>query len=114
MGEKIESIEEKKKNSNTEDAVKQLSSLQGLGGSQSEYLSQLLGNIISHSFGNTVSPTLRSLLSSRPTTVVSVRTSVREAGDLMAQAKKAALVEDGGKLIGIFGFKDMMTRVVSK
>merc|ERR1711920_175705 len=34
--EKIESIEEKKKNSKTEDAVKQLSSLQGLGDSQSE------------------------------------------------------------------------------
>merc|ERR1711953_1536169 len=48
--EKIELIEEKKKNNKTENAVKQLSSLQGLGGSQSEYLSQLLGNIISQSF----------------------------------------------------------------
>merc|ERR1712032_180500 len=112
--EKLELIEEKKNKNKTEDAVKQLSSFQGLGDSQSEYLSQILGNIISQSFGNTASPTLRSLLSSMPTTIVSFRTSVKEAGDLMAQAKKAALIEDSGKLVGIFGFKDMMTRVVSK
>merc|ERR1712048_197457 len=109
--EKLELIEE---NNKKEDAVKQLSSLKGLGDSQSEYLSRILGNIISQSFGNTVSPTLGSLLSNISTTIVSFRTSVKEVGDLMAQTKKAALIEDNGQLVGIFGFKDMMTRVVSK
>eukprot|EP01083_Nonionella_stella_P263330 894631_1 len=32
----------------------------------------------------------------------------------MAESRKAALVVDEGALVGIFGFKDMMSRVVAK
>jgi CBS-domain-containing membrane protein len=33
---------------------------------------------------------------------------------MMAEARKAALVVENGRLAGIFGFKDMMTRVIAK
>ena len=33
---------------------------------------------------------------------------------VMAEARKAALVVDEGELVGIFGFKDMMTRAIAK
>ena len=33
---------------------------------------------------------------------------------MIAEAKKAALIVDNGELVGIFGFKDMMSRVVAK
>eukprot|EP00980_Cylindrotheca_fusiformis_P030151 scaffold24472_cov362-Cylindrotheca_fusiformis.AAC.1 len=46
--------------------------------------------------------------------MVSPETTVRDAGMLMAERRKAALVVDDGELVGIFGFKDMMTRVVAK
>jgi CBS domain-containing protein len=39
---------------------------------------------------------------------------VKHVGQIMAEHRKAALVVDNGKLVGIFGFKDMMTRVVAK
>jgi CBS domain-containing protein len=32
----------------------------------------------------------------------------------MAERRKAALVVEDGQLVGIFGFKDMMTRAVAK
>jgi hypothetical protein len=32
---------------------------------------------------------------------------------VIAEAKKAALIVDNGELVGIFGFKDMMSRVWS-
>jgi predicted transcriptional regulator len=40
--------------------------------------------------------------------------SLREASNLMAEHRKAALVVEVGQLVGIFGFKDMMTRAVTK
>ena len=39
---------------------------------------------------------------------------MRDAGILMAEHRKAALVVDNGQLAGIFGFKDLITRAVAK
>merc|ERR1711957_1098464 len=40
--------------------------------------------------------------------------NILEVGLIMAEARKAALVVDhDGELVGIFGFKDMMCRVVA-
>ena len=97
-----------------EDALKEAMSVQGAQGAQALALQALLGPLMAQAFGNQSSPTLRSLLAGKPTTVVSPGTSVLEAGVLMAERRKAALVVDEGQLVGIFGFKDMMNRVVAK
>ncbi|CAB9513362.1 Unconventional myosin [Seminavis robusta] len=111
---KLERSVDKSSNS-VEDVVKQVVNQQGSGGSQAMALQALLGQVMSQAFGNQTSPTLGSLLAGKPPlTVVSPEASTREAGLLMAQHRKAALVVEDGVLTGIFGFKDMMSRVVAK
>jgi signal-transduction protein with cAMP-binding, CBS, and nucleotidyltransferase domain len=110
---KLERAEEKS-SSAAEDAVKQVAGLQGAGGAQAAALQALLGPLMAQAFGNQTSPSLRSLLAGKPATVVSPTTSIRDAGMLMAERRKAALVVEDGQLVGIFGFKDMMSRAVAK
>ena len=106
---------EKKSSTSAEDAVKQMASMQGAGGSQAAMLTQLLGPLMAQAFGSTTSPALRSLLGSKTVaTIVSPTSTVRETAVVMAEARKAALVVEDGELVGIFGFKDMMTRAVAK
>ena len=88
-----------------------MASLQGAGENQAAMLTQLLGPLISQAFGNQASPTLRSLLAGKPLSVVSPSTSIVDAGAVMAESKKAALVVDDGEIVGIFCFKDMMSRL---
>ena len=83
-------------------------------GSQATALQALLGPLMNQAFGNQTSPTIRSLLAGKPSAIVQPGTSVFEAGTRMAESRKAALVVEDGNLVGIFGFKDMMTRVVAK
>jgi len=97
-----------------EDAIKQISSLQGARGAQSAMVQQLLGPILAQAFGGQTSPTLRSMLVGKPSTAVSPDTSLQEVGGIMAEARKAALVVKNEKLVGIFGFKDMMSRAIAK
>jgi len=95
-------------------ALSQAMKAQGAQGAQAAALQALLGPLMAQALGNQTSPTLRSLLAGKPSTVVSPGTSVLDAGMLMAERRKAALVVEDGQLVGIFGFKDMMTRVVAK
>jgi CBS domain-containing protein len=81
-----------KSSSAAEDAIKQMSSLQGAGGAQSALMQQLLGPLLAQAFGGQSSPTLRSILAGKPSTVVSPSASVQEVGTMMAEARKAALV----------------------
>ena len=110
---KLEKVEEQS-SSAAEDAVKQMATLQGAGGQQAAMLTQLLGPLMAQAFGGKASPTLRSLLSGKPATIVTPGTSLRKTAVAMAEAKKAALVVENGRLVGIFGFKDMMSRAVAK
>jgi len=110
---KLEKSQEKG-SSAAEDAVKQMASLQGVGGNQAAALQALLGPLLSQAFSGQSSPTLRTILAGKPSTIVSPRTTVQETGMMMAEARKAALVVDSGRLVGIFGFKDMMTRAIAK
>ena len=97
-----------------EEALKQVVSQQGVQGSQVAALQALLGPLM-EAFGNQSSPTLRSLLEGKPSTVVRPTASVLEAAMLMSESRKAALIaNDNGELVGIFGFKDLMTRVIAK
>lgn len=84
------------------------------GGEHAAALRQLLGPLMSQAFGGQTAPTLRTVLAGKPSTIVSPSTSIQETGHKMAEARKAALVVENGRLIGIFGFKDMMTRAVAK
>jgi signal-transduction protein with cAMP-binding, CBS, and nucleotidyltransferase domain len=103
-----------KNSSVAEDAVRQAVSQQGATGAQAAALQAMLGNLMSQAFGNKTTPTLRSLLAGKPSTIVSPSASIRTAGMLMADCRKAALVVDGeGQLTGIFTFKDMMSRAVA-
>ena len=95
-------------------ALHQAMRAQGAQGAQAAALQALLGPLMAQAFGNQAAPTLRSLLAGKPGTVVTSETSVRDAGMLMAERRKAALVVDNGELVGIFGFKDMMNRVIAK
>ena len=110
---KLEKAGEKSSNA-AEDAVKQMATIQGAGGAHAAALQALLGPLLSQAFGNNQSPTLRSLLAGKPATIVKPSTNLRETGLVMAGARKAALVVDDGELVGIFGFKDMMTRAIAK
>lgn len=94
--------------------VEQVISAQGTSEVHAAALQALLGNLVSQAMGGSAIPTLRSILRGRPSTIVSPDTSVRDAGKLMADNRRAALIVDDGRLIGIFGFKDMMNRAVAK
>lgn len=103
-----------KSSSTAQNALKQAVESQGAQGTQAAALQALLGPLMAQAFGTTSSPSLRSLLTGKPSTIVSPQTSVLEAGMKMAETRKAALVVEDGKLVGIFGFKDLMCRVVAK
>eukprot|EP00536_Pseudo-nitzschia_multiseries_P009825 jgi/Psemu1/325787/estExt_fgenesh1_pg.C_2860002 len=103
-----------KSDSVAQEALSQAMQAQGAHGAQAAALQALLGPLMNQAFGNQVSPSLRSLLVGKPSTVVHPSTSIYEAGTKMAESRKAALVVEDGNLVGIFGFKDMMTRVVAK
>ena len=110
---KIEKSNSKSDNA-AHEALNQAMQAQGAQGAQAAALQALLGPLMSQAFGNQVSPSLRSLLAGKPSTIVEPSTSVLDAGIKMAESRKAALVVEDGRLVGIFGFKDMMTRVVAK
>lgn len=106
---------QEKANSSAENVVKQVMSQQDANGAQSAALQALLGNLMSQAFVGQSMPTLRSVLAGKPSTVVRPDTSIRDAGLLMAESRKAALiVDEDGELVGVFTFKDMMTRAVAK
>ncbi|KAJ4341643.1 hypothetical protein N0V87_001658 [Didymella glomerata] len=59
-------------------------------------------------------PTLESVLNGLPPTTVSVRTSVKEAAELMKENHTTAvLVQDQGSITGIFTSKDVVLRVIA-
>ncbi|KAJ4363795.1 hypothetical protein N0V95_000989 [Ascochyta clinopodiicola] len=59
-------------------------------------------------------PTLESVLTGLPPTTVSVRTSVKEAAELMKENHTTAvLVQDQGSITGIFTSKDVVLRVIA-
>jgi len=111
---KLERAQEKK-GSATEDAMMQVASLQNAGDSnQAAALQALLGPLLAQALGGKSSPTLRSVLAGKPSTVVGPNSNLQTVGLMMAEARKAALVVDNNELVGIFGFKDMMNRAIAK
>ncbi|KAI1302887.1 hypothetical protein F5Y03DRAFT_385206 [Xylaria venustula] len=59
-------------------------------------------------------PTLETVLNGMPPTTVSVRTSVKEAAQLMKENHTTAvLVQDQGQITGIFTSKDVVLRVIA-
>jgi CBS domain-containing protein len=105
---KLENVHSKS-NDSTKKILNQ--ALQGSGNGAA--LQALLGPLLSQSLGNQSTPSLRSLLTGRPSTIVTPESSVLSAGLLMAETRKAALVVEDGHLVGIFEFKDMLTRVIA-
>ena len=110
---KLEQSNEKNASA-AENAVKQAVGQHGATGAQAAAIQALLGSLMTQAFGNQAMPTLRSVLAGKPSTVVGPSSTIREVGMKMAEHRKAALVVDNGELVGIFGFKDMMSRVVAK
>merc|ERR1712127_109391 len=111
---KLERAQEKS-GSAAEDAMKQMASLPNAGGgNQAAALQALLGPLLAQALGGKSSPTLRSVCAGKPSTIVSPNSTLQTVGLIMAEARKAALVVDNGQLVGIFGFKDMMTRAIAK
>jgi CBS domain-containing protein len=100
-----------KSNDAAELLIKQALENAGQGGAA---LKAILGPLVSQGFGNQSSRSLGSILVGTPSTIVETESSVLEAAILMAESRKAALVQENGKLVGIFGFKDMMCRVIAK
>ncbi|RPA99217.1 CBS-domain-containing protein [Choiromyces venosus 120613-1] len=59
-------------------------------------------------------PDLQSVLDGNPPTVVSVRTTVKEAAAMMKENRTTAvLVQDNGSITGIFTSKDVVLRVIA-
>lgn len=103
-----------KSNSSAEQVVKQVMSQQMTSGAQAASLVALLSNLMAQAFGGLSTPTLRSLITGKPNTIVSPEASISKAGLVMAESRKAALVVKDNELVGVFTFKDMMSRVVAK
>mmetsp|Transcript_2103 Transcript_2103/g.2562 ORF Transcript_2103/g.2562 Transcript_2103/m.2562 type:complete len:215 (+) Transcript_2103:1511-2155(+) len=59
-------------------------------------------------------PTLRSILAHRPGTLIAPSDTIYQASKKMAEHKKAALVVQNDRLVGILSFKDIMSRVIAK
>jgi signal-transduction protein with cAMP-binding, CBS, and nucleotidyltransferase domain len=110
---KLERAQDKSSNAAVT-AIQKVAGLQGAGDAQTAALQALLGPLMAQAFGGAASPKLRTLLAGKPATIVEPSTSLRDAGILMAERRKAVLVVDGNSLVGIFSFKDMMSRAVAK
>ncbi|KAL2193793.1 hypothetical protein P885DRAFT_44398 [Corynascus similis CBS 632.67] len=81
-----------------------------LGTSQPQQIIQYVEALRSKMSG----PTLESVLNGMPPTTVSVRTSVKEAAQLMKENHTTAvLVTDQGAITGIFTSKDVVLRVIA-
>ncbi|KAK8054775.1 CBS/PB1 domain-containing protein [Apiospora rasikravindrae] len=81
-----------------------------LGTSQPQQIIQYVEALRSKMSG----PTLESVLNGMPPTTVSVRTSVKEAAQLMKENHTTAvLVQDQGSITGIFTSKDVVLRVIA-
>ena len=81
-----------------------------LGTSQPQQIIQYVEAIRTKMSG----PTLESVLTGLPPTTVSVRTSVKEAAQLMKENHTTAvLVQDQGAITGIFTSKDVVLRVIA-
>ncbi|EKG16922.1 Phox/Bem1p [Macrophomina phaseolina MS6] len=81
-----------------------------LGSSQPQQVIQYVEAIRAKMSG----PTLESVLTGLPPTTVSVRTSVKEAAQLMKENHTTAvLVQDQGSITGIFTSKDVVLRVIA-
>ncbi|GJC91522.1 CBS and PB1 domain containing protein [Colletotrichum higginsianum] len=81
-----------------------------LGTSQPQQIIQYVEALRSKMSG----PTLESVLDGRPPTTVSVRTSVKEAAQMMKENRTTAvLVQDQGAITGIFTSKDVVLRVIA-
>jgi CBS domain-containing protein len=112
----ITNLEQKqhRNSKSAENVVKQVVSQQGNIGTSAAQLEALITNVLSQAFVGQALPTLRGVLAGKPKTVVSPNSTIQDAGILMAQDRKAALIVDNGALVGVFTFKDMMTRAVAK
>jgi len=81
-----------------------------LGTSQPQQIIQYVEALRSKMSG----PTLESVLSGTPPTTVSVRTSVKDAAQMMKENHTTAvLVQDQGAITGIFTSKDVVLRVIA-
>nr|POE64846.1 meiotically up-regulated gene 70 protein [Quercus suber] len=81
-----------------------------LGSSQPQQIIQYVEAVRHRMSG----PTLESVLNGLPPTTVSVRTSVKEAAQLMKENHTTAvLVQDQGQITGIFTSKDVVLRVIA-
>ncbi|GAB7363349.1 hypothetical protein MBLNU230_g3630t1 [Neophaeotheca triangularis] len=81
-----------------------------LGSSQPQQVIQYVEAVRSRMSG----PTLESVLNGLPPTTVSVRTSVKEAAQMMKENHTTAvLVQDQGQITGIFTSKDVVLRVIA-
>jgi CBS domain-containing protein len=116
LNDAISKLEKSQDKSSTEvqDALKEVVASQGGQGSQAAALQMLLAPLMEQAFGKKSSPTLRSLLAGKPSTIVSPQTTVLESALKMAESRKAALVVEDGELLGIFSFKDCLSRCVAK
>ena len=110
---KLEHAESKSGNA-AQDALNQVVRLQGGNGANAAILQALLGPLMAQALGDKSSPSLRSVLAGKPSTVVRPSCTVLEAAERMAENRKAALIVEGGKLVGILSFKDVMSRVIAK
>ena len=69
---------------------------------------------VTHCVVAKLSPTLCTVLAGKTSNIVSPDSSLQAVGMMMAEARKAAMIVDRDKLVGIFGFKDMMTQAIAK
>ncbi|KKA30993.1 hypothetical protein TD95_002949 [Thielaviopsis punctulata] len=81
-----------------------------LGASQPQQIIQYVEALRTKMSG----PTLESVLTGMPPVTVSVRTSVKEAAQMMKENRTTAvLVQDQGQITGIFTSKDVVLRVIA-
>lgn len=98
-----------------QDVVRQVAAAQaGPGAHVNNSLLTLLGSVLEQAFGDSIAPSLRSLLANKPSTVVLPTTSIRDAAIVMSRDDTSALVVEHGQLIGIVTVKDVQDAVAKE
>ena len=87
--------------------------MQKAGGAKNKAQMAAMQQLMEQMFGGSL-PTLRTIIGKEHYVSVKSTSNVREAADVMAQARKGVLIVDEGELVGIFTPKDMLSRVIAK
>jgi CBS domain-containing protein len=114
LNDAISKLERSSTSKNTMADVLLKQALHSTSDTSSLALQEILRPLLMQAFGTGPNiPTLREIVSQRECRVLTASSTALDAAVLMAETRKAVLVVDGNELVGLFTFRDLMSRVVA-